>query len=133
MVTSGRLIDYRQEKNKNPPQRGIICLFGSLFAGFGQFLVEFGDAAILLDEALLAGIERVAVAAGIDFDFLQSGSGFEGGSARSAGDGALLVGRVDIFFHFFTPFALRQSIAKRVTALFYVFYLHLQAHSANNP
>ena len=49
---------------------------------------------------MLAGIEGVAVAAGIDFDFIQSGSGFEGGSARSAGDGALLVSRMDVFFHF---------------------------------
>lgn len=90
-------------------------MFSSLFAGFGQFLVEFGNTAVLLNETLLAGIEWVAVAAGINLDFLQSRTGFECGSARSADNGALLVIWMDVFFHFNTPFALRHTAAKRVT------------------
>ena len=68
--------------------------------GLGELLVEAIDAAVLSDEALLASVEGVAIAAGIDLDFLEGGTSFEGGSAGGAGDDALLVLGMDSVFHF---------------------------------
>lgn len=67
--------------------------------GFGELLVEAIDAAIGLDEPLLARVEGVAVRAGVDLDFLGGGTGFEGGSAGGAGDFATMIVRMDVFLH----------------------------------
>ena len=71
---------------------------------FGELLVEAIDASVAGDEALLAGVEGMAVGAGIDFDFLQGRAGLERRSTGRAGDGALVVSGMDAFFHFLISF-----------------------------
>ncbi len=71
-----------------------------LFAlAFGKFLVEAIDTAVLLDETLFSGIERVAVGASINLDFLQGGASLERRTAGGASDLAGVVFRMDSFFH----------------------------------
>ena len=67
--------------------------------GFGELLVEAVDASILGDEALLAGVEGMAVGAGVDLDFVEGRSGLEGAAAGRAGDLAGVIRRVDVLFH----------------------------------
>ena len=78
-----------------------FCLFKRLLLSlnFGELLVEAIDASVAGDEALLAGVEGMAVGAGIDFDFLQGRAGLERRSTGRAGDGALVVSGMDAFFH----------------------------------
>ncbi len=75
-----------------------LCLFG--FGFFGELLVETVDTAVRSDEALLASVEGVAIAAGINLDFGKGGAGLEGGSAGRAGNNALVVLWVNSVFHF---------------------------------
>lgn len=80
----------------------FLTIFG-LFAvvlGFRELLVEAIDTTIGLDETLLAGIERVAIRAGINLDFFEGRSGFEGRAAGHAGHGAFVISGVDVFLHF---------------------------------
>lgn len=84
--------------------------FGSF--GFGKFLVEFVDAAVRLDEALFAGVERMAIRAGINLDFFHGRTSFEGGSAADAGHGALVVLRMDSLFHVLYSFRLAGNCRK---------------------
>ena len=72
--------------------------------GLGQLLVEAVDAAIGGHEALLAGVERVAVGAGVDLDFGKGRAGHEGRAAGGAGNHAPVVSRVDVFLHFLHSF-----------------------------
>lgn len=81
--------------------------------GSGELLVEAVDAAIAHDDALVARIEGVALGAGIDFDFLQRRAGLEGASAGRAGNDAVMVLRMDVFLHCYTPFAVRPIAAQR--------------------
>lgn len=77
--------------------------------GFGELLVEAVNAAIGLDEPLLASVEGVAIRASIDFDFVDGRAGLEGGSAGGASDLAAMVVRMDFFLHFpllLSPYAL---------------------------
>ena len=78
----------------------------------GQLLVEAVNASVGGNEALLAGIEGMAVRAGVDLDFLQGATGFEGVAAGSADDLATMVFGMDAFFHSLTPFALRSVCRK---------------------
>jgi hypothetical protein len=71
--------------------------FGS---SFGEALVEAIDAASGIDEHLLAGVERMALAANIDLDVvIPGGAGFEGGAAVRAVDGNFRILRVNLWFH----------------------------------
>ena len=81
------------------------------FLGFGELLVEAIDAAVAGDETLFPGVERMAVGAGINFDFLRSGTGLERRSAGGASDDALVVLGVDAFFHFSISFRREERIA----------------------
>lgn len=80
----------------------FLTIFG-LFAvvlGFRELLVEAIDTTVGLNEALLTGVERVAIRAGINLDFFKGGSGFEGRAAGHAGHGAFVISGVDVFLHF---------------------------------
>lgn len=103
--------------NKKPPEGGVINDFRDLFfrLGFGKTFVEFVDTAIGCRSALFAGVERMAIRASFNFDFLQGRTGFEGVPTANAGDGAFVVLGMDVFFHFLYSFRLAKSIAKRDT------------------
>ena len=78
-------------------------MFGKFLFGldfFRKFLVEAIDAAVLGNEPLFAGVEGVAIRAGINLDFRKGGTGLEGASASGAGHGALVISGVNSFFHF---------------------------------
>ena len=75
-----------------------IRLFSRVLS-FGKFLVETIDAAVGLDETLLASVERVAIAAGINLDFFEGAASFEGSSTGNAGDSAFLVIWMDVVLH----------------------------------
>src|SRR5574344_2604284 len=94
---------------------GLSFGFDSL--GFFKFFVELVNAAVRLNEALLARVERVAVRAGIDLDFFHGRASLEGGSAADAGHGALVVLRMDVFLHVLYSFRLAGYAAKRVTVV----------------
>ena len=81
----------------------LLSLFLGSF-GFGELLVESVDTAVDGSASLFAGVEWVAVGAGINLDFLQGGAGLERGSAGGASDDALVVLGVDAFFHFSISF-----------------------------
>lgn len=68
--------------------------------GFGETFVEFVDAAVGCGGALLAGVERMAIRASFNFDFLQGRTSFEGVPTANAGNSAFVVLGVDVFFHF---------------------------------
>ena len=92
---------------KNPAFRlGDSWLYRLLTLGLGELLVEAIDTAVLGDETLLAGVEGVAVAAGINLDFGKGRTGLEGGPAGGAGNGGLVVLGVDSVFHCVSPFAV---------------------------
>lgn len=93
-------------KRKKPPCGGHNP-FPNLFLrlGFGKTFVEFVDASVSGSGTLLASVERMAIRASFDFDFLQGRTSFEGVPTANAGNGAFVVLGVDVFFHFFTPFA----------------------------
>ena len=76
-----------------------LCDF-LLLLDFRKLLVEFVDTSVGGHEALLTGVEGMAVAAGIDLDVAKSGTSFEGGSAGGAGDNAVVIGWMDFFLHF---------------------------------
>ena len=61
-------------------------------------LVETINTSTGVNQLLLAGIERVALGADFNTDFLLGGTSGEG-VATSATDGGLLVLRMDAFFH----------------------------------
>jgi hypothetical protein len=90
-----------------PDRHGCIGLIVSgnrlLGAGFGssfgEAFVKTIDAASGIDEHLLAGVERVAVAANIDLDVVAGGAGFEGGAAVRAVDGNFRILWVNLWFH----------------------------------
>ena len=92
-----------------------LLLFGSGL-GLGKFLVELVNPTIGLNVALLAGVERVAVAARFNLDVLENRAGLEGRAAADAGDRALdsrYSGWMP-FFMSFTPFSLVDHATKRV-------------------
>ena len=72
-----------------------------LFLVKAVFLIETIDPTIRLCEPLLAREERVAVAAGVDADFLKCGTGLECRTACDASDGHCLILGVNTFFHTF--------------------------------
>lgn len=77
----------------------ILGLF-AVVLGFRELLVEAIDTTVGLDETLLAGVERVAIRAGINLDFFEGRSGLEGRAAGHAGHGAFVISGVDVFLHF---------------------------------
>ena len=86
---------------KRPLPRPNLSLTRLLLRlGLGELLIEAIDAAVVGDEALLTGVERVAIRAGINLDFFKGGSGFEGRAAGHAGHGAFVISGVDVFLHF---------------------------------
>lgn len=70
-----------------------------LTLGLGELLVEAVDTSVLGNETLLAGVEGVAIAAGVDLDFGKGRTGLEGGTAGGAGHGGLVVLWMDSVFH----------------------------------
>lgn len=62
-------------------------------------LVELLDTALSLCESLTSGVERMAVGAGINLDFLQGGSCFKFRTAARADNLALVVLRMDVLLH----------------------------------
>ena len=95
----------------------LLSLFLGSF-GFGELLVESVDTAVDGSASLFAGVEWVAICTGFNLELgSKSGSGGEGGSAADAGNLALVVLWVDVFLHFFTPFALALTFAKESSRL----------------
>jgi hypothetical protein len=70
-----------------------------LVLNFGKFLVEAIDTAIVGNESLLPGVERMAIRASINLDIFHGRSSFECGAAADAGHCALVVLRMDVFLH----------------------------------
>ena len=91
----------------------LFSYYANLFLGlgFGKFLVELVDTAVSGNEALLASVEWVAIAAGIDFDVSKGRSGLEGAAAGGAGHDRVVISWVDIFLHFLNSF--RRAIIPR--------------------
>ena len=84
-----------------------LRLLLAVVLGFGELLVEAIDASVGLDETLLTGVERMAIRAGIDFDFIKGRTGFEGRAASRASDFAVMVLRMDVFLHI--PYSFRRT------------------------
>lgn len=57
------------------------------------------DTAVVGGKALFAGIEGMAFRAGIDSDFFQNRTGFEGVATGDTRDFATVIVRMDAFFH----------------------------------
>ena len=104
---------FAQGKEKSSFGATIFSYYANLFLGlsFGKFLVELVDTAVSGNEALLASVEWVAIAAGIDFDVSKGRSGLEGAAAGGAGHDRVVISWVDIFFHFLNSF--RRAIIPR--------------------
>ena len=83
--------------------------------GFCKFLVELVDTSVSGNEALLAGVEWVAIATGIDFDVSKGRSGLEGAAAGGAGHDRVVIGWVDVFLHFLNSF--RRAIIPRTESV----------------
>ena len=92
----------RKRKKKALRASSIRVLLLSL--GLGELLIEAIDTSVLGNETLLAGVEGVAIAAGVDLDFGKGGAGLEGGTAGGAGNGGLVVLWMDSVFHLFISF-----------------------------
>jgi hypothetical protein len=104
--------DSGKRKSRDIPGLFLRALFA--FFGFGKFLVELVDTAIGLDGALLAGVERVAIRAGLDLDLFAKGrTRLEGRAAADAGDLGVMVLRVDILFHRLYSFRLVELMPQR--------------------
>lgn len=88
-----------------------LCELLRFFRLVGPFLVETIDTAIRDDGALLASIERMALGAGIDTDFIKDRTGFEGVAAVDAGNLATMVIRMNAFFHI-SLYSFRLDFAK---------------------
>ena len=97
------------EKEKPPLGRSFLFSLLAFVGGFGflELLVEAIDAAIVEDDALIAGVERMAVRAGVDFDVAHGRASLEDGTAGGAGNGRVLVRRMDAFLHF--PNSFRRT------------------------
>lgn len=80
-----------------------------------NFPVEAIDTTVLLDETLFAGVEGVAVGAGVNLDFAEDGASHEGGAAGGAGDYALAVIGVNVFLHFIYLLSPYGSYLKAAT------------------
>lgn len=95
--------------NEKPPLDGGIFVSCGLLLVLVKtvFLVEPIDPAVRLGKPLFTGKERVAVAAGVDADFLAGRSRLERGAAGNAGDGYLLVLGMDACFHTCVSFRLK--------------------------
>jgi hypothetical protein len=87
--------------------------------GFGELLVEAVDTAVVSNVALFARIERVAIRAGINLDFVKGGTSFERGAAAHAGHGAFVIRRVDVLFHVHYSFRRTVNAAQRVRLIQY--------------
>ena len=71
----------------------------SLLAGLvGVTALEALDTAAAVDQLLLAGVERMALAANFDTDLRLRGTGLDD-VASGAGDGAIHIIRMDAFLH----------------------------------
>ena len=64
------------------------------------FLIELLDTTLCLSESLTACVERVAVGAGVNSDFLQNGTCFEFCAAACADDLRLVILRMCVCLHF---------------------------------
>jgi len=93
---------------KKPPVAGgfLFDLFALVLLKFGQLPVEAVDPSVSPDGTLLAGVEGVAVRAGVNLDLFQGGTGLEGASAARASHHTVVISGVDSFFHCFAPFAV---------------------------
>ena len=90
------------QEAKRPPLGWSLHTYTNLLSlvHLGKFLVELVDAAVSCNEALLAGVERVAVAAGINLDVSSGRTSLEGAAAGGAGDSREVISWMDIFLHF---------------------------------
>jgi len=69
------------------------------------FALEAFNASGGIDQALLSGVERMAIRAHFDTDFRQGGTRFEGVAARASNQAAAVLG-MDFSFHLpFLPLA----------------------------
>ena len=109
--------NHNKQKSRPVPERlrfvfGLLACFGGF--DFFELLVEAVDAAVIGHDALVPGVEGMAIGAGIDLDFFADRrTGFEGRTARGAGHRAMMVVRMDALFHCLTPFAVRALAAQR--------------------
>ena len=75
----------------------LSCLF---LAGFFKFFVEFVDTAIRRNASLLTSVERMAVRAGFNLDFVSHrGATFKSSAAADASNLAMMVSWMDSLFH----------------------------------
>jgi len=93
----------------------VLFGFGFGLLRFLKFFIELVNAAISSDETLLTSVEWVAIRAGINFDFFQSGSGLECCATADAGDGALMILWLDVFLHILYSFRRTVIAAQRDT------------------
>ena len=73
-----------------------------IFASDTETLLEAIDTSAGVHQLLLAGVERMTLGANFDTQLRLGGTGLEGGTAHAAND-ALVVLRVDLFFHAISP------------------------------
>ena len=73
-----------------------------LLAGLGKTALETLDAATGIDQLLLAGVERMALAANLDVDLRLGVTGVEH-VAAGAGDGSVHIGWMDALLHVIVP------------------------------
>ena len=92
-------LSQKKHKKNLRFRRSFRDLFALVLLKFGQLPVEAVDPSVSPDGTLLAGVEGVAVRAGVDLDLFQGGTGLEGASAARASHHTVVISGVDSFFH----------------------------------